>query len=304
MKITAGKSSMEIFPRFGGAVGSLFLEPPGGGDAVPLLYPDAPEELEENPWFRGRILFPFCDRIPEGRYSFGGREYRLEPNQDDGSAIHGLIHNRPGRLTAEIITGSSHSITLGWQLGADAGYPFRLELFVSYRISSSATGGKAELIFHAHNFGDERAPAGFGWHSYFRLPGGPASEHEITIPSQRYVEVESDLMPTGRFPEVSGPGSRYDFRSGRAVGGEPYDIAFPASGSSERSAFIAAGAARAGMSIDGAFSYFQLFTPPDGRSIALEPLTNVTDAFNRSDMGMRILEPGERMSGRVVLFLD
>ncbi len=306
MKITAGKSSMEIFPRFGGAVGQLFLEPPGGGEAVPVLYPDPPEELEENPWFRGRILFPFCDRIPGGRYSFGGRDYRLVANQEDGSAIHGLIHNRPGTLTAQSATGTSQSLTLGWELGEDSGYPFRLEFFVCYRISTSVDGGgRAELICHAHNLGEEAAPAGFGWHSYFRLPAVPAAEHKITIPSQTFVEVESDLMPTGRFPEVSkSSGGLYDFRTGKAPGADSYDIAFPASDASSRRATIAAGTRRISMAIEGAFSYFQLFTPPDGNSIALEPLTNVTDAFNRDDMGMRGLERGGRMSGKIVLSLQ
>jgi aldose 1-epimerase len=203
-----------------------------------------------------------------------------------------------------MVTGSSHSITLGWKLGEDQGYPFRLEFFVCCRISSDgAGGGRAELLYHAHNLGEESAPAGFGWHSYFRLPGIPASEHKITIPSQNYVEVESDLMPTGRFPAVSESGGLYDFRTGRAAGAESYDIAFPASDASCRSASIAAGEYRLTMAIDGAFSYFQLFTPPDGGSIALEPLTNVTDAFNRDDMGMRVLEPGARMSGKISLSL-
>src|SRR5215471_5017570 len=41
------------------------------------------------------LLFPFPGRIAGARYSFGGRQYELEPGDNFGNAIHGFVHKRP-----------------------------------------------------------------------------------------------------------------------------------------------------------------------------------------------------------------
>ena len=41
---------------------------------------DSDEEILLNPLFRGRLLFPFNDRIPNGKYYFDGREYSFPIN--------------------------------------------------------------------------------------------------------------------------------------------------------------------------------------------------------------------------------
>lgn len=220
------------------------------------------------------------------------------------------MYNREGRLirrgpdagdSPDSPDSPGASVTLGWMVGEDPGYPFPLELRVTYRLLCRPEGGTAaEIRFDATNRGKEAAPAGFGWHPYFRIAGAPVAEYRITIPAETFVEVREDLMPTGRILPVSVPaGAPFDFRAGRRLGSDSFDTAFPVTESSARTSCIEAGRYRVSLSVTGTFSYFQLFTPPDPSSVALEPLTNVTDAFNRTDMGMRVLEPGDRLSGAV-----
>ncbi|WP_319562686.1 aldose 1-epimerase [Marispirochaeta sp.] len=297
IEFKTGANRMTVYPELGGTVGALVLAPTGRNTALPILACDREEELLENPWFRGRILFPFCDRIPGAGYRFNGKEYRLPANQEDGSAIHGLIHNRPG----EILQQPDSRLKLRWCLGEDLGYPFPVELQLDYQLRDSGLS----MDYRIANRGRASAPVGFGWHPYFTLPGTPADELQLTIPCESFVEVEEDLTPTGRLLPVSEAAGRYDFRIPRPLGPGEYDIAFPAeTGGAGLTASLASSRYRIDLRISGRFQYFQLFTPPDRRSIALEPISNVTDAFNRSDMGMRILEPAETVAARLEVALS
>ena len=47
------------------------------------------------------------------------------------------------------------------------------------------------------------------------------------------------------------------------------------------------------------FGFTQLFIPPARDSIAVEPVTAATDAFNRPELGLRRLEPGAALRGTV-----
>src|SRR5215470_19634358 len=44
------------------------------------------------------LLFPFPGRIGNARFTFGGREYLLEPADGSGNAIHGFAYNRAWRV--------------------------------------------------------------------------------------------------------------------------------------------------------------------------------------------------------------
>ena len=74
------------------------------GETHRLLVEDAAEELLANPWFRGRLLFPFNDRIPGGVYRFEGREYAFPCTEGD-DALHGFLWQRAMRVRGSGETG-------------------------------------------------------------------------------------------------------------------------------------------------------------------------------------------------------
>jgi aldose 1-epimerase len=54
------------------------------------------------------LLFPFPGRISGAKFTFGGREYSLEPGDAFGNAIHGFVHKRPWRVVeqaADLVVG-------------------------------------------------------------------------------------------------------------------------------------------------------------------------------------------------------
>ena len=47
------------------------------------------------------LLFPFPGRIGGAAFTFGGRDYQLEPGDAYGNAIHGFVLNRAWRVVEQ-----------------------------------------------------------------------------------------------------------------------------------------------------------------------------------------------------------
>ena len=50
-------------------------------------------------------------------------------------------------------------------------------------------------------------------------------------------------------------------------------------------------------------SYLQLYTPPDRKSIAIEPMNCIANAFNNG-IGLKLLKPGEEFNWEVKIEVD
>lgn len=314
-------AACRLLPELGATVWRLSLaatnvgaagDPGTGADtaAAAVLAADTPEEIVGNPWFRGRILFPFNDRIPAGRYRFDGREYRLSVNDpDSGCALHGLVYDRPFAVAEVAADNARAAVTLVRDLSPEdaPGYPFGMRLEV--RVALAADGFTLELT--ARNVGDRAAPVALGWHPYIALPGG-VDTARLTCPAARFVEVDEELLPTGRRPAVTG--GPLDFASPRPIGSRELDIALerapavsPSSPGGEGPLRVAATVVDRGADrivIEQSlqpFGFTQLFIPPGRTSIAVEPVTAATDAFNRPALGRADLAPAETLTGWVRL---
>ena len=309
----AGATAL-IDARCGGTVHRLSLVPsrddasPSDGrdpsSAEAILKGDEPiaadgEAACDPGLFRGRVLAPFNDRIAGGVYCWRGRQFRLPGNDPDSAdAIHGFLYRRALRRSAISAASNGSSETTLELCGAlpgeeeESGYPFLLAASVVYTLQ----GSEFALTVRLTNLGEEEAPVSMGWHPYIRLAAADCEpdEYLLTVPAERFVEVDARLLPTGRTPPATG--TPFDFTSPTAIGRRALDIAFPLA--DDRPTVIVAGGERVvHMTMEGAFRMAQIFVPGDRDSIAIEPVSAPANVFNRPELGMIALAAGESVTG-------
>jgi aldose 1-epimerase len=247
---------------------------------------------------RGQVLVPWPNRLAEGRYEFGGETLQLpiaEPSMLN--AIHGLV-----RWSGwDLLDIAPTLVRLGHVLWPQAGYPFTLELELEYELSDAGL----RVTMRAENAGGTPAPYGAGMHPYVRAELGGIDATVLRVGAEQWLEADERKIPTGRLLSVAG--TSYDFREPRGLRGVAMDTAFTglardAGGMARTELRSHDGARRVTVWMDGHFDYLMLFTG-DGlaegdrrRSIGVEPMTCAPDAF-RNGLGLRVLEPGERVSG-------
>lgn len=253
------------------------------------------------------ILFPFPNRIREGRYTWKGQEYQLTGLDGDGNAIHGFVLDRPWRVTS-----SGEDFVVGeFQLSVDA--PDRLEqwpadfiLELRYSISGSSLDCRVTIT----NPSDKPLPWGFGTHPYFRMPlSGDSGTRDCLVQAPAAEAWELiNCLPTGSRVPVNG---NVDLREGRRLGDAPLDDVLtgivPQNGHIESLAMDERAGLQISQKTDDIFRELVVYTPPHGRSVCLEPYTCVTDALNLEeaghDAGLSVLAPGKQIQTWITIEL-
>jgi len=261
------------------------------------------EETGERPSGSGiPLLFPFPNRIRDGRYSWAGRDYEFPSGSTGcdaaGHAIHGFVIDRPWRVVEQ----TGDSLTGEFQLTRDA--PERRELWPAdfvLTVKYSLCGARLRADITIRNPDDVPLPWGFGTHPYFKLPFGENSRADqclLTAPTCSQWDL-IDCLPTGiqnSLPED------LELADGVYFGSQKLDDVFtPEPGNVIECVMIDE---PAGLQIaqrsPRLFRELVIFTPPGRDSVCFEPYTCVTDAVNLEaagiDAGWRVLPPGASLS--------
>jgi aldose 1-epimerase len=235
--------------------------------------------------FKGPKLSPFPCRIPDGVYCFNNREYRFEQLFGDGTAIHGLLYDKPFTLM-ETAADSGHGTVVLECIyrREDPGYPFYYACQTRYTLHP---GNELEVVTTVTNLDDETIPIADGWHPYFTL-GGKADHWQMQFHAEAIVEFDGRLVPTGRLKQ-------YDrFESMRHIGDTFLDNCFalkPDIVSAACTLYNPANGLRISFFPDASYPYLQIYTPATRDSIAVENLSGAPDCFNNK-MGLLLLQPG------------
>lgn len=292
-----GGAEALIDPRCGGAVRRLRLCSATEPRPVEVLWGQTESESDpcHTTWFDGRMLMPFADRIPAGRYRWDGREYCLPINDSQhGDAIHGFLYRQSMSRGDEQTVPSGRSLHLSTVLPPRDGYPWSLRVELSYTLMFD----RFSLRFRTWNLSTSPAPFCAGWHPYFLVPGAPDSTIDsavLQVVADSYLEADADLRLSGATPPVAG--SPYDFRVARPIGATELDIALTLS-NSEHTAIVLRGRQRAiAIHMGGAWSKTQLFIPPGRAAIAIEPISAPGEAFTTPSLGLITIQPGAMVTG-------
>lgn len=209
---------------YGGIVTSLKLPDKNGHlTDVVLGYNKLESYLNNNPYF-GSIIGRYGNRIGQAKFTLGGIEYRVSPN-DGRNCLHGGFKGFDKVVwSAEPHTGPDNVSLEMHYLSKDGeeGFPGDLEVTVIYtltnkdmfRIDYKATTDKPTVVNLTH-------------HSYWNLAGessGDILHHLLMLNADSFTPVDDKLIPTGEIVPVEG--TPMDFRSPTPIG-ERIDADYP-----------------------------------------------------------------------------
>lgn len=279
---------IQFIPDRGGCLISMRME-----DLELLDGYKTPEEVDFNRWGKSGLLYPFPNRLKSGKYSWLGKEYQFPLNDAErNNALHGFGMERPLTITHTELTDDKAIVRMTSDYDGSLDYypwPFRIEL--SYHLYAPDIFWFEVAV---ENKATNDIPMGLGWHPYFHL-AEKAENCELRLPPAEMVGVDAQMIPTGK---------RYthdEFEYAKRIGSTVLDNCFElAETHLEVSASLRgpSGGIRYWQETGPKkFNYLQVFTPPYGTSVALEPMTCNVDAFNNGD-GLVSLSPGEILSAK------
>lgn len=252
-------------------------------------------EDEMSPGGRGQLLMPWPNRIGDGAYTFEGHALQLpltEPSLHNAS--HGLVRWVAWSLEEH----TTSSVSLTYRLMAQTGYPWTLDLRVSYDLSADGL----TVTQSAANLASSPAPYASGAHPYLAVGPGPVDGWELTLPASTRSLVDDRLLPVGR-TDVSG--TAYDFRVARPIRTVGFNDAFTdldrdTSGVATARLVDPSSGHGVALWVDEHHRWMQVFSADDvpvtaRRSLAIEPMTAQADAF-RSGEDLVTIAPGEDFS--------
>jgi aldose 1-epimerase len=257
------------------------------------------EADEVRPAHRGATLAPWPNRVVDGKYSFGGRDFQLPLTEPARShALHGLAT----WLDFEAIDKGPDHVTLAAVIQPQTFYPWRLVVTTTFSLGPA---GLTQSVT-AHNESDEPAPWGTGPHPYLVAGDGRVDGWTLELPATQVLAVTPDrLIPTDLVAVDAEDPERFDFRSSRQIGAVEIDHAYSGlvRDADGNATVRVTGPSGSGveMSWDAACPWVQVHTAdkPDAAQsrlgLAVEPMTCAPDAFNAGsydyDAGLIVIEP-------------
>jgi aldose 1-epimerase len=271
IELRAGRLRCELMPELGGCVAGFWL------DGEPVLRSTPAAELDSARLAGCYALVPFSNRIGHASLVWQGTQHPLVRNNgDEPHAIHGVGWQRPW----SVLDSDEASAMLSYEHRPDASWPFAFDCSHTLRL----VPGGLELTLAMTNQSHRPAPAGLGWHPFFLKRAGSRIAFEA---SGRW-DMGPDKLPVARKP-ASGLDADctgldindcYDGWNGVAQLRDE----------------------RLHITVRSELTRLVVYTTRTHDSIAIEPVSHVNNAVHlyaqgapASDLGLRILQPGETM---------
>ena len=206
------------------------------------------------------LLYPWANRIAARRFEVMGRIVdldrapgRFRDDPETGLPIHG-VHTAGGAWTVEEQAADTLRGSFDWSADAElmAAFPFEHRVTMEVSLEPGAARWRVSV--------EGEAPVAFGFHPYFVAD----ADTVLDVPVRERLVLDEHKLPTGeREPAepITGP-----------LGGRTFDDAYAAP----------TGPCRAGdvtVEFGEGFAYAQVFAPPSGDVVALEPMTAPANAL-------------------------
>jgi aldose 1-epimerase len=164
--------------------------------------------------------------------------------------------------------------------------------------------------------GDTAAPCFFGWHPYFRVGDSALDTWELQVPATQLVRTTKAYIPLPgeeAYQSLDDASRELDFRTRRPIGSVKVDNAYAglqADADGRIRTHLRDPASGLTLSVWQEHGVMLVFTADTvtrdvRRSVALEPMESLSNAFNRPDCADAIrLEPGAERQFRCGVEID
>jgi len=235
--------------------------------------------------YAGVQMFPFVNRVDNGRYIMNKQVFQLPQNDSSGfpHALHGLIYNKPMEIKS--MDEAKGKLVLFYHFKKnDNFYPFEFTIQVEYVLSQQSLEVSSVIINH----GKEQAPVGYGWHPYLNITG-TINECKLQLPASTLYLCDERLIPTGETAE------QRNYLQPTLIGNLELNHCFKMpNGQVSYTTVIEDTDGSSIQLIQKGFPYTQYYIPPDRKSLAIEPQTSIPDALNNG-IGLILLHPDEAL---------
>ncbi|MGB8000644.1 MAG: aldose epimerase family protein [Anaerobacillus sp.] len=213
----SNENGLEISCLDYGCIITKIIMPDANGvpENIVLGFDELDSYLTDSPYF-GAVIGRVGGRIANGRFELNGQHFEL-PKNDGRNHLHGgpngfdkviwkteVINERDGEIGLQFFYSSSDG---------EEGYPGNLDVTVSYVLTNNN-----ELSISYSGSSDRDTLLNLTNHTYFNLSGNlkeTVLHHELVLPSNHYLELNKELLPTGNKVDVTN--TTFDFRNGRKI---------------------------------------------------------------------------------------
>jgi aldose 1-epimerase len=249
----------------------------------------SPEEAKQTitPLFRSAKLSPFVCRMRNGEYEFHGKTFKIEKYYMKAHALHALLYDAVFEIKESRTDQESAAIILRHHYdGSDKGFPWKFDLEVEYKLSEGNMLSVTSSVSHTNEFA---IPYADGWHPYFSLDT-TIDDCYLAFDSNTMLEFDEGLVPTGKM-------IRDERFSRKAYMKDVFlDNCFVMdSNIAQPRAVLSSEKLKLTILPETSYPYFQIYTPADRKSIALECISGAPDCFNNG-LGLKMIEPNETVS--------
>jgi aldose 1-epimerase len=301
-----GQAQREIhIARRGATVLAIQLPTGGGTRNIADAFLNE-QELVPHKGSRFAVMTPFANRINEARYTFEGKSYDLQPGATgaDRAIRHGFVRGvmfdvaqASGDETAAQVTFATQAI----RPDAYPGYPFALDFDITFTLDASGLS----IETHTRNVGDHAAPVFFGWHPYFRLSENAIDTWVLQVPAQTVIATDPGFIPlpgAEAWKSIDDVDASLDFRQPRSIGATELNTTYTdlqVDGDGKARTYLSDPETGTKIAVWQERGVMLAFTSDTNerdprKSVALEPMECMADAFNRDDCASLLrLGPGE-----------
>jgi aldose 1-epimerase len=299
LRNTNTKEYISVLPEIGARLNAAHLL--SNGNLIPVLLELQRTEFNTNDeMFNSAKLFPFAGRIKNGTYSFNSQTYHLPINyKQEANACHGFMYQKKFDVVSYNICKDFVEIELSHQsIDGYEGYPFSFNIIVTHKLADT---GEVTTTTTVENIGKNQLIFSDGWHPYYTL-GNSVNNLSIEFNGKEKIELDKNNIPTGSRIKL-------DKDHKINIGDKNLDDVFCLlSKDSKNEINLSSKEANLVLNIwqdsgINKYDYLVLYTPPDRKSIAIEPLTSNIDSFNNKE-DLIFLKPGNKWSASYGFWLN